>query len=103
VNVTGAALVASITGPASGSVYAVGTPVTFSGAFGGDGAGRTHTAQWTFDSTNRPGTVNESAGTVTASYTFTTPGVYRVTLTVTNDLGATAASTQIDGIDELVV
>jgi len=57
----------------------------------------------TFDSINRPGTVNESAGTVTASYTFTAAGVYRVTLTVTNDLGATAASTQIDGIDELVV
>ena len=53
-------------------------------------------ATWTFDTITQPGTVTEGApGTVSASYTFTAAGVYRVKLTVTDACGnaGTAGST----------
>jgi hypothetical protein len=92
----------SITGPASGSVYPVGAPVTFSGSFA-DEAGDTHTAQWTFDGVSQAGTVNESDGTVSAVHTFSAPGVYFVTLTVTDNQGASGTASTVDGLDAMVV
>ncbi len=93
----------NISAPASGALFPVGTPVNFIGAFTG-AAGLTHTANWNFASNlvnvNQPGTVNESAGTVSASYAFAQAGVYQVTLTVANNCGNTG-SVNTSGADQL--
>jgi PKD repeat protein len=94
--------VVSITGPASGAVYAAGTPVNFTGAFT-DASGGTHTATWSFDSITQAGVVNEAAGTVSRSYTFTQAGVYMVTLTVTNSCGQQGTANQVSGQTAMVV
>ena len=95
--------VASITGPASGTVVTINTLVNFTGSFA-DNAGETHTAQWTFDALpSVPGTVNEATQTVSRSYTFTTPGVYTVKLSVTDACANTGTSTQVGGMDAMVV
>jgi len=95
--------VAAITGPASGSVYAVNTAVTFTGSFS-DPDGGTHTAQWTFDGGSPvPGIVNESLGTVSASHVFTSAGVYMVNLVVTDECGGSSTATQVGGFDAMVV
>ncbi|HQR33302.1 MAG TPA: HYR domain-containing protein, partial [Blastocatellia bacterium] len=101
VTVTNSDPVVSITGPASGSLFTVNTPVNFTGSFT-DNTG-THTASWTFDTTNVAGVVNESLKTVTASYTFTVPGIYAVTLTVTDNCGGSGSANTIGGINALVV
>ncbi|MGH9839712.1 MAG: FG-GAP-like repeat-containing protein, partial [Blastocatellia bacterium] len=89
-------------GPASGSVYPLGTPVNFTGAFT-DASGGTHTATWSFDAITQPGVVNESAGTVSASYTFTQAGVYQVTLTVSNSCGQQGSAATIGELSAMVV
>ena len=91
-----------ITGPPSGSVFAVGTPVDFSGTFT-DNAGGTHSAQWMFDSLVQAGVVNEAAGTITATHTFTAAGVYVVKLTVSDGCGGSREATTVGGLDALVV
>jgi hypothetical protein len=92
----------TINGPATGAVYAVNTPVNFTGAFT-DNAGDTHTALWKFDAITQPGTVDEAGGTVNASYTFTAPGVYAVSLTVTDGGGGIGTANQVGGLDALIV
>ena len=95
--------VVTITGPASGAVYAVGTPVSFTATFT-DACGSPHTATWTFDVNTQPGVVTEGApGTVTASHTFTAAGVYMVSLAVTDACGNAATSNQVGGVDAMVV
>jgi len=94
--------IVSIDGPAPGSVYPVGTAIDFTGSFTDD-PGDTHTAQWAFDGATQAGTVDEGAGTVTGSHTFTTAGVYRITLTVTDNYGATGTASMIGEFDALVV
>src|SRR5205085_5674054 len=70
--VINAAPAVTITGPASGAIYTKGSTVSFTGMFV-DNPG-THTAVWTFTSSTQTitqaGTVNETTGTVSASYTF---------------------------------
>jgi hypothetical protein len=91
-----------ITGPTSGAIYAVGTPANFAGTFT-DLAGTTHTASWSFDTLTQAGTITEPSntnpGTVSATQTFTTAGVYQVTLTVTNHCGGSDQATAI-GVDQ---
>jgi len=95
--------VVTITGPSGGAVYAIGNAVTFTGSFT-DSYGAPHAATWTFDTITQPGTVTEGApGTVSASYTFTAAGVYRVKLTVTDACGNAGTADQIGGVDALVV
>ncbi len=95
VTVNNVAPTVTITGPAAGSIYAVNTPVTFTGTYTDPGTDDTHTAQWTFDSINTPVPGQPvTAGSVSTSYTFTAPGVYQVKLTVTDDnLGVGIATT----------
>jgi PKD repeat protein len=72
------------------SVVPVGTAVTASAPFTDASALDTHTALWSFgDGTTAAGTVTESggSGTATATHAYTTPGVYTVTLVVTDQLG----------------
>jgi PKD domain-containing protein/Big-like domain-containing protein len=93
----------AITGPPAGSLFAVGTPVTFTGTFADPGAADTHTARWTFDTITQAGTVDENAHTVGASYTFTSAGVYMVSLNLTDDDGGVGTSNQVGGLDAMVV
>jgi N-acetylneuraminic acid mutarotase len=92
----------SINGPSSGSVFPVDTPVNFTGAFT-DNAGDVHTAQWMFDSINQPANVNEATGEVIATYSFTTPGVYLVTLTLSDQCGNSATANTVNNLTALVV
>src|SRR6185503_12114220 len=94
--------VVTITGPSTGSVYPVNTPVNFTGSFVDDPGG-THTATWKFDTVIQPGGMNETTGTVTATRTFTTAGVYQVTLMVTDECGGTGEANTIDTLTALVV
>ena len=94
-----------ITAPAALSSYPAGTTVSFTGSFTDPGILDTHTASWTFDSASAPGTVAEShgSGVVSGSFTFTAAGVYSVTLTVTDNSGASGSATTVGGSPALVV
>ncbi|MEW6207063.1 MAG: kelch repeat-containing protein [Acidobacteriota bacterium] len=92
----------SITGPPSGSVFPVNTTINFTGAFT-DNAGDVHAAQWMFDSITQPATVNETTGDVTAAYSFITPGVYLVALTLSDQCGNSATANTVGGLTALVV
>ncbi len=101
VTVTNPNPVVSITGPASGSLFPINTAVTFTGSYT-DNTG-THSANWTFDSTTVAGTVNQTLKTVTASYSFPTPGVYLVSLTVNDNCGGSGSANVVGGLDAFVV
>jgi YVTN family beta-propeller protein len=102
VTVTNPGPAVTITGPATGTIYPVGTAVTFNGQFT-DNPGGSHKATWTFDTISQAGAVNETTGAVSGSYTFTTPGVYLVTLTVEDGCGATGSASTVDGLTAMVV
>jgi hypothetical protein len=99
---------ASINSPASGAIYPVGTAVSFAGSFT-DNTGDVHTAQWSFVSNTQnitqAGSVNETTDAVSASYTFTSAGVYLVTLTLADQCGHTSTANVIspDGLTAMVV
>ena len=92
----------TIVSPASGALYAVGGSITMSGTFT-DNTGDLHTARWVCDALAFPGTVNESAKTVTGTMSFTAAGVYCVRLEVTDQCGNTASSATIAGLQAMVV
>jgi len=102
VTVTNPAPVATITGPATGALYAVNTPVSLTGGFT-DNPGGTHTATWTFDTFTQAGLVNETTQAVSATYSFTTPGVYRIKLTVADGCGGESTTDQVDGLTAIIV
>ena len=70
----------------------IGTPVNASASFTDPGILDTHTAEWDWgDNATSSGTV--AGGTVTGSHVYAEPGVYAVTLTVTDDDGGVGTST----------
>ena len=83
----------------------VGTTVSFTGEFWDAGRLDTHMADWSFDGITVQGVVTETAGsgTVTGTYAFTSAGVYKVTLTVTDDDGGVGTSSSVYGLTALVV
>jgi len=98
--------VVTITGPPSGSVFSVNTPVNFTGTFTDD-AGDTHTAEWKFESITQPATVLEPLGSTPGSanttHTFTEAGVYKVSLTITDNGNLSSTSTTVNNLTALVV
>lgn len=102
VTVTNSSPSAEITGPASGIVIAVGTPVSLTGTFTDD-AGDVHTAAWTCDALTCTAVVDESSRSVSGTMTFAAAGVYRVRLVVADQCGASSEATQVAGLDAMVV
>jgi hypothetical protein len=73
----------------------VGTTISTTAAFTDPGVLDTHTAVWNWgDGTTSAGTVAESGGNGTAggSHVYSTPGIYTVTLTVTDKDGGVGTS-----------
>lgn len=99
--------VVTITGPLSGSAFAVNTPVNFTGSFIDD-PGDTHVVTWIFESITQPqtivvpvpGALPEAANT---THTFTDAGIYKVSLRVTDNNFLSATATTVNGLDALVV
>jgi hypothetical protein len=106
VTVTNPAPVVTITGPPSGSTYSVGTAVNFTATFT-DNPGGAHTGTWTFGTINQVATVVEPSGptpgSANTSFTFTTAGVYQVSLTVNDGCGGTGTADTIGGVSAVVV
>jgi hypothetical protein len=64
----------------------IGTSINTSANFTDSGVLDTHTADWDWDDgSTSAGIVTETSGSVTGSHTYTTAGVYTVTLTVTDN------------------
>jgi len=93
--------------PNSGQSFKVGSTVSFEGEFW-DKPGNTHTAKWIIDgSTTAKATVTEPAagknGKVTGSYKFTSPGVYKLQMNVTDQNAVTHYATTAGDIESIVV
>jgi hypothetical protein len=82
--------------------------LTFGGNFTDPGWLDTHSSEWDFgDSTVILGTLTEendepnATGTTTANHTYSAPGIYTITLTVTDDEGDSGTDTmQVEVVDE---
>jgi hypothetical protein len=96
----------NIASPGNGNAFKVGSTVNFSGTFW-DVAGKIHTAKWSIDGTLINGTVVEPAGTkngtVTGSYKFTTPGIYKLKMNVTDQKGVTSYANTNGDVEAIVV
>jgi VCBS repeat-containing protein len=90
----------TITSPAVGTLYTMGSTVNVSATFGDLGTGDTHTCEISWDNGlgTTTGTVNEinGSGTCTGSKQLTQNGVYTIRVTVTDDDGGS-------GFDETLV
>jgi hypothetical protein len=84
----------SITGPLDPTV-AVGTPYEMTGTFTDLDADDIHTAMWNWGDGTTPseGIVDQDNDIVTGSHIYDTPGVYTVTLTVTDAAGESDTDT----------
>ena len=102
VTVTNPAPQVTILTPAAGTICAAGANLSVSGLFT-DNAGDLHTARWVCDALTVPATVNEATGAVTGQLCFTTAGVYRVKLEVTDQCGNTASAEQVGGLEAMIV
>ena len=69
-------------------------PISFNASFTDADTADTHTAMWNWEGSISTGTVSESngAGKVSNNHNYTSPGVYTVTLNVTDNHGATGFS-----------
>lgn len=98
----------NITGPHSGDPFKIGSTVAFSGVFW-DKPGNSHSAKWIIDDntvvkgtiTSEP-TVNKN-GQVTGSYKFTAPGVYKLQMNVTDQMGVTHYANTAGDLEAIVV
>jgi len=103
VNIGNVSPTAIIFNPTAGSVYAVGENVMFAARFLDPGSADTHTAVWTFDGITVPCAVNETEHSAVLNYAFTAPGVYMVSVAITDDGGGVGMASTVDGIEAMVV
>lgn len=98
--------VVTITGPASGSIFPVNTSVPFTATFT-DNLGDAHTAQWMFDTITASTPVVEptssTPGSANLNFTFTTSGVYLVSLKIVDDCGNITIANTVNGEPAMVV
>jgi hypothetical protein len=96
----------NITTPASGATIKIGSTVNLAGEFW-DVPGKKHTAKWIIDDKTINGTVTEpsgmNSGTVTGSYKFTTAGVYKLQMNLTDQYGITSYSNTSENLEAIVV
>jgi uncharacterized repeat protein (TIGR01451 family) len=96
----------NILSPTSGTAFQINKAVTFTGTFW-NRAGLKHTAAWQFDDLTTGATVTEPVGskngTVKGTYTFKDPGVYKVTLKVTDNTGVTSWVDTQDDLESFIV
>jgi hypothetical protein len=97
----------NISSPRSGTSVKVGSTVNFAGTFW-DVAGNKHTAKWLIDDKIAvTGTVAEPSGmnngTVTGSYKFTAPGVYKLKMNITDQKGVTTSTTTNGNYEAIIV
>jgi subtilisin-like proprotein convertase family protein len=97
----------NITGPVTGKPFRVGSTVAFSGVFW-DKPGMKHTAQWVIDdNTTVKGTVTEPSGMkngkVAGSYKFTTAGVYRLQMNITDQNRVTSYCNTNEDMEAIIV
>ena len=99
-------VVHNITAPHSGNSFKVGSTVAFAGEFW-DVPGNKHTAKWSIDGVSVSGVVTEPVGSkngkVTGSYKFTTPGVYKLQMNVTDQKGVTTYANTAGDLEAIVV
>ena len=89
--------IAAITGPSSGTISPVNTPVSFTGTFT-DPDTASPSAQFSFDSAGSVAGAL-SGGNITASYSFGAAGVYNVMLTFNDGLGGINISTVVNAVN----
>lgn len=99
--------VVTITGPPSGSVFAVNTPINFTASFTDD-TNDAHEIIWRFISEPQPGpasvaVASATPGPVITTHTFTEPGVYTIALHVLDKDFLSGIATTVDGVQALVV
>lgn len=97
----------NITSPNSGAAFKVGSTVNFLGEFW-DKPGNKHTAKWIIDETTvAKATVTEPSGNkngkVTGSYKFTSPGIYKLQMNVTDQNGITTYANTNGDLEAIVV
>ncbi len=97
----------NITGPITGNPFVIGSTVSFIGNFW-DKLTNRHTAKWLLDgSAVTNGTVTEPTanqnGKVNGSYKFTSAGVYKLQMNVTDQTGVTSYSNMNGDMDAIVV
>ena len=96
----------NITSPLSGSSFRIGSTVNFTGVFW-DKPGNKHTATWSIDGTTIKGIVTEPSGTkngkVTGSYKFTTAGIYKLQMNITDQNRVTSFCNTNEDLEAIVV
>lgn len=93
----------TIMSPQNGAAYQIGSIVSFGGSFA-DNTGDIHKGQWSFSSTNisisQAGTIDEINKSVSASYTFNSPGIYSISLAITDKCGNTGMANTVNNTQQ---
>ena len=97
----------NIKNPHSGQAFLVGSTVSFTGEFW-DKPGNKHTAKWMIDdNTYAKATVTEPAGSkngkISGSYKFTSAGVYKLQMNITDQTGLTTYTNTSGDLEAIVV
>jgi hypothetical protein len=96
----------NITAPITGTSFKIGSTVNFNGVFW-DKPGNKHTGQWLIDGSTVKGSVTEPSGTkngkVTGSYKFSSAGVYKLQMNVTDQNKVTSYANTNEDMEAIVV